>query len=354
MKRFVTLIIVVALCVSMFPLKIFGQSNSKEVVPTAICNEIIYELSIYEQNKHFVDMTDVDFSNLDISEKIFVYEYAESGFVEMAEAYLLFENEKVVSLAYKMDGAPMQLMTDLGKLIGNANEREFSIIYDADGCHLYTENGFKTLVLSDETIENRNEVCNATINETSELQLSDASNKINLPYKTNIMISRATGEYSCSVGFVEQTESNLCWAACVAMIVNKLYGTNYTDVQIAIDRFSSSVNYNQELSPYEILQYMNGTFSLNYSYISSHPSDNVIINNITSGYPVMGGFQSVDGSHACIIYGINIMAGRLMIKNPESGSQTCSYSSTFGGYYYIKTSSGTIFVLDEALCRITN
>ena len=364
MKRFLTLVIVLALCVCMVPVKIFGQSIVKSVVPSDVFDEIVSELSIYEQNKKFVDMEGVDFFDLDVSEKIFVYEYDELGFQEIAEAYLLFEDQEVVTLAYKTDNAPIQLMTDLGKWIESSNERKFAIVYDADGCHLYNGSGFKTLALVNETISDRNKVSDATDDEVSNLNLSTVDNTMHLPYVSNAIMARANGDYFCNVQYVPRTEDSLCWAACVAMIVNTIYDTNYTDVAIAMDKFSSSTNYRIELNFDETLEYMNNRFFLNYYNTWSLSSwDNVLYNNIVNGYPVIGGFRNMTReapSHSCVIYGINIIAGRLVVKNPDIGTQTCYSINTIEPvnhipsltYYYTSSISGDTYLLIQALCKL--
>lgn len=354
MKRFLTLVIVLALCVCMVPVKIFGQSIVKSVVSADVCDEIVSELSIYEQNKKFVDMEGVDFFDLDVGEKIFVYEYDELGFQEIAEAYLLFEDQKVVTLAYKTDNAPIQLMTNLGELIENSDERKFAIVYDANGCHLYNGFKFKTLALVNEPIAGRNKISDATVDEVSNLKLSMVDNTMHLPYVSNAMMARASGDYFCDVVFVQQTQSNLCWAACVAMIVNTYYDLAYTDVLVAQIKFNSTTDYNHTLNFTSTRIFMNNQFSMGYSHLPYIPSDNVILNNITSGYPIIAGFRSSSSSHACVIYGINVMAGRLSLKNPMTGTQTCYYSSSYGSYYYTNASSGVVYTLIEALCKVAD
>lgn len=75
-------------------------------------------------------MENVDFSNLYISEKINVYEYSQTGFTELSEAYVISENENIVSLAYRADQEHYQIMTFLAEKIAETGERSFAVVYD--------------------------------------------------------------------------------------------------------------------------------------------------------------------------------------------------------------------------------
>ena len=50
------------------------------------------------------------------------------------------------------------------------------------------------------------------------------------------------------------------------------------------------------------------------------------------------------------IYGINVIAGRIMIMDPEFGATTSYLSSN--GYTYVSSASGATLTFKRAGCRI--
>lgn len=86
MKKALSILILVIIFINILPINTIIAAKEEKIVPSEICNAIANELSIYEQTKDFIAMEYVDFNNLDIGEKISVYEYANNGFSQLSEA----------------------------------------------------------------------------------------------------------------------------------------------------------------------------------------------------------------------------------------------------------------------------
>jgi hypothetical protein len=93
------------------------------------------------------------------------------------------------------------------------------------------------------------------------------------------------------------------------------------------------------------------------------PNDGLIISNIQQGYPLYGHavvyYNLETTNHAVTIYGINAVAGRLMVMDSNFGSTTAYYRQGTTGlgddtqlhYRYIDPSTNAEIAILHASCR---
>ncbi len=346
MKRILCLILSFIMCFSIvIPVCAETTSLKYTLVPSDICNAIAYELSIFEQDKACIGMGNVDFHNLYISEKVGVYEYTQEGFHSLSTAYLLFEDGQVVNLAYQVDELQFQLMPSLASAIQQLDLTDCVLVYDANGCYIY--NGFSLFPLgyAAETIEGRSFIQNATVAELSNLELCSLQSTQRLNYVSNSISARTQTNYTLSVSYITQLPyENLCWAACIAMISNYVNGTTLDTYTVA-SAFLGESNLDELVTIPQVRSIMNNTYNLGYSYVATVPSDNMLVSNIKNGYPIMG----LTPTHAVTIYGVNVLAGRILLMDPLCGSITCYNSSS--GYIYTHPTKGIQMIITDALCK---
>ena len=149
--------------------------------------------------------------------------------------------------------------------------------------------------------------------------------------------------YSLNVSYVSQaTNSNYCWASSVACIGNFLKNKSYTGEYVA--QYVYGTNYDQGATPAQALAALKNIYGVSYTYYSTVPSDNTILNSISSlRRPLYSRWSSSAGSHATVIDGINVIAGYITIMNPASGFMSASANGS--SYTYISLNSGNTFTL---------
>lgn len=87
---------ILLLSVSMSLLNVQYVCAENNIVPDDVCTVIVEQLSFIEPFKESFGMSNVDFNNLTISERIPVYESINSDFKEISSVYLIFENQNYV------------------------------------------------------------------------------------------------------------------------------------------------------------------------------------------------------------------------------------------------------------------
>lgn len=345
MKKFFSVLLVLTMCVNLVsPLGVMASDNIV-VCPTEVCTSIINELSMSEQDKASIGMSNVDFSNLYISRKIPVYEYTNNGFTEFSNIYLLLENNEIVTVMYEVEETRYQIMPNLAIDIRQTGATNIALIYDINGCHLY--DGLKIITLGNTNmiVEGRADLTEAEELELSKLALVNIAETQKLNYISNTVNTRSQANYMCSVSYVTQLpDDKICWAATLACIVNYVKGTSLTAKQVAKAK-NGATDYNHGL--YD--KTMNSEYNMNYKYHNYKPSDNVMLTNIKNGYPIYGSFTWTNGRHAVTIYGINVLAGCIMIMDPKFGATTSYLSSN--GYTYVSSYSGTTLTFDRVGCK---
>ena len=272
---------------------------------------------------------------------------------DMTKGDLPFENNEIVTLMYEIEQTRYRIMPKLAIDIRQTGKTNIALIYDINGCHLYDGVGIITLGNTNMIVDGRRDVAEADDFELSELSLANIVKTQKLNYVSNNVNARTQSNYVCSVSYVTQLPNDeICWAATVACIVNYVKGKSLTAKQVAIAQWGSS-DYNKGLETKNAILFMNNEYNMNYIYNNYTPSDNAILTNIQNGYPIYGSFDweigSTSGSHGVTIYGINTIAGRIMIMDPEFGSTTSYYSSS--GYTYVSSYSAKTLTFKRAGCQ---
>ena len=350
MKKIVCLVMIVVFLTSLSIPSFAFQASTNSTVPENVHEAISFELSLYEQHKDLLGVSNIDFSKLLISERLPVYEYLPTGFNPLTNAYLLFQNEKAVILAYEAEENIFQLMPKLAMEIEQSNVHVRALVYDASNCYVYDGNKLHLLyTFAPRPNENRGVIVSSKDDSYSALATGNSQNRFNLQYQTS-RTSRSA-YVTCSVPFVTQNPyDSICWAACVAMITNKLTGTSLTAPDVAQALFGST-NFNQmanTLQARNMLSYYGVTYTI---YSSENSTENLILTNLQNQYPIYGSFMIANSSygHSCVIYGINVLAGRLLIQDPEIGNNTCYYNGN-GKFCFVV--NGHTYVLSQTICKI--
>ncbi|MBQ8209008.1 MAG: hypothetical protein IJZ35_00285 [Clostridia bacterium] len=317
-------------------------------------NKIISVLQNTEYIKDDIGLTNIDFCELYISEPINTYEFADSGFVFLRNAYPLLIDNCVVAFALESGNGVEKTFQISTAFVEKINTIEFgtplAIVYDNEGAYIFYNDCFSLLGLHSTKIDNRLNINNFDLDkiDRDKLDLVAITNGKHLNY-TYALSSRVEIYYECDVDFVSQNPpSNLCWAASCAMIINSVRGYHYTAAQIARRHYGTSYDFGlpagDEIS-------VLADFSVVYTYRGIKPSDGIMLHNIRYGWPIFAQFLTDNGNgHAVVIYGINTIGGYLYIKDPEFGSCTATYNTT-DGYHYISNYSGVELTFNYGTCH---
>ncbi len=349
MKKIFSVLLILMMCINLVSPMEAMASNEMIVCPAEVCTAVINELSLHEYDKYSLGIEDVNFKNLYISKKISVYEYTQDSFSEISNLYLLFENNEIVTAMYGLGNNQYQIMTKLANDIKQVQSTNIAVIYDINGCYLYNGSDFVLLGITDIIVENRENITRVKDSEISELSVVNISETQKLNYESNNINARSQANYMCSVKYVTQTPNDsICWAATTACIVNYVKGKNLTAKQVATAKWGTS-DYNKGLEVSKVISFMNSKYNMNYKYHNYVPSDNVILNNIQDDYPIYGSFDWSNGRHGVTVYGINVIAGRIMIMDPEFGSTTAYLGAN--GYTYVNSYAGVTLTFKRAGCK---
>ncbi len=296
-------------------------------------------------------LSGVNFDNLQIATAIPAYEYKNGKFIKIREYYPIIDGEHIVATATNVCNDKYAIETWLAKSIDRVGYNDVALIYDSQGVYLY--NGYDTVLLgySGIFVSERDtinlssedvtfsEVATVNITKSTPLGYTESRNQSGPPYY-----------YSCGVSYVPQFPySNLCWAATTACIKNYLSGTSLTAGDVSMAYFESSYVYDIGLPTSSIASFMQSHYSMSYTYGSYVPSNSVLVNNISNGYPVFGSFLNSSNRHAVTIYGVNAVMGYISLMNPTFGVETGIFNGTT--YVFVSSSSGNSFSLDEAICH---
>lgn len=349
MKRTICLILSLALCMSCFAFSVYANEGVDDE------SGIVEALRAAEPVKDQLELSSVDFEQLTTANHIFAYEYTNTGCVYNSEFIPIKHNSELVGWVIKtaFDGEyTYQFTTAFVTEVNNSLDSldEFAIIYDRQSSYLY--NGTDLIKLSDFTItiDSRAEVLVENLVDVP-IVLNNIEANYCLEYTNYIPSNRTPTIYSCNVAYVSQCQSNLCWAASTASIVNYLRGTTYTSNYIGYDWYNTS-NYNQMID-LGLQDDVLARYGVNYTYRFQRPSESVILNNIANGYPVLASFD-IGGDdalyHDVVVYGVNVTASHLYVMDPAYGFDITN-PTNYGTHYYTSAAMGVPLILDYAACQ---
>ena len=275
-----------------------------------------------------------------LGEEIPAYEYKEEGSIEeIMQFYPIFKGEELAYfaiIAEDEDGGHVQIsdvfVSELKQQ--KTNMGNIAFVYDTKGCYIISDG--KVFCAKTYEIENpyRGRLDFTDEDILQQVKLLQAGKLV----KKEIINIDAAAESKgltayLNVPFVSQEPpSNLCWAASVACIGNYLTGYSYTAPYIALYVYGSYYNQGATLST--ALNALLSKYSINYIFSSatSAPSDSLIYNNLSAGYPVYSIWTWYSGSHATVIKAIST-GTYVIVMDPEYGMSTAYKASGVYKYY---------------------
>lgn len=346
MKKFISFILSICLIYSMFGISSYAfDSNSIN----DNFEKVADELYAFANCKDLINLSGINFSELYIEEPINIYSYKNNTINKIGYAYFVCLNNSIANVVYEHNDS-YQIMTTLGTTLKNLEIPEkCAIIYDSFGCYLFDGIEFSTLCEFESIDSFESSIITAPQTKKSEIIIKTRSKKYQLT--SNNLMSRGAFDYSyCNINYVSQKPyNNLCWAACIAMINNYINNTSLTAKIVAQNYYNSTSNFNKSLNPTKIVKCMNNTYNLGYTYHTYAPNDSVISSNIKKGYPIIGGFSLDNQFHAVVIYGSNLIDGKIVIMDPANGSITCSIKN--GSYSYTYPGTSDVLTLTKAIAK---
>ena len=310
---------------------------------------LIEELSVIEPVKENYGLNGVDFCELYTSEQIPVYEYTKDGIEKTGQVLPVYYQGHMKLIMFEVENnkyqavaIPKDISVDIDYL---------AIIYDDSGCHFYNGKTSIQLFISNTKEEKRNCITSLSKTDKKRINLSKQNKIRKIKYKPK----NRSASVTLSISFITQPRNTeICWAAVSAMIVNYKKNTNYTATEIAL--MHKLIGWNDGLSADKVAIFLNNTFNLGYKYYSDAASMNQICININNGNPVYGSFyyfRNYDnkGYHAALIYGYNMMYNSVYIADPQSGFTTGQYLNS--RVTYLRPTNGYTyhFYQKQTVCK---
>lgn len=323
-KRLLTLILTIAmLCSTVLTAHAAGISTEPmETIPAADKTTLENALADVALRKADFGLSDVDFSLISAGTAIHAYEYLSTGFEELRVIYPLFYQNEIIAAAMRTTGGHFQIVTYLADYLNDYILEDISIIYDTTDCYIYDGANFTSLYDSGEYLNYRNSIVShaPTTSQAAVITLSKLTPTVILNHQPTNTISPAAinaGSLSIAVTFVtQQPYDNLCWAACTAMVGNKLLNTNYTAADIATIKYGET-NFDKIGTIIDITNILNTRFFASYSYTFANLDESKVTTNLNANKPLIARFEYASGNgHFVCVYGINTVSHYIMVLDP--------------------------------------
>lgn len=346
MKKVISIILIIILIFS-----VSAVNTSAETGKAPDVDGIIFSLNAAWSVKEQMGLSKVDFEALTYSDSVMAYDYTDEGLVFNSEFIPIKYEEEVIGWVIKKltDGAFYQFTTAFAEEVNRIadDDTEFAIIYGYDASYFYDGKEIYMIGNVSIPVEERKVLESAEQLKYENAALRSIGESYELPYSNPGINGRAPVYFSCNVSRVSQKPyDNLCWAASIACIVNYIKKTNHTVVSVVKELRGSIID--EGLYPAEEIEVLK-KYGVSYTYKYLDPSANVMLKNIQNGYPIYASFKHMNGHHAGVVYGVNIMAGYFYVMDPIDGFCNGSYSPA-NVHMYVSPSSGLAMVLDNASC----
>ena len=220
-KRFLCILLSMCMMFSFASYSVKAEGDDKEAVISAMIDILPV--------KELYGLENVDFSTLEMGNKINVYNYVENAFVFSRAAYPIFGGGELIAVLYEVGASQFQLMDGIAEAIRVANCTDIAIVYARAGCYVFDGERFilireardqdtsKSILPVDISTINTSSVSITNLSGVTELDLasvpaicSDESYSLNVPY-----VSQGNTEY-------------MGWAAAIASVANYKNGTNFS------------------------------------------------------------------------------------------------------------------------------
>ncbi len=350
MKRMFMVLVVICLTLNI-SITSHASMYKDDTYTLSTYGKIVEALNYVTLDKQHFGLNGVDFNRLETSDPIQMYEYANGRLSRIGETYPLIFAGSIVALATSSDGENYTIETSLATKINKAISDKVAIIYDSKGVYVYDGEDIISIFKEKSVISRRGQLNGARKSEFSDVKVASIKKRSLLNYR-EIKPALRQSYYSCNVSYVTQNPySNLCWAATVACIKNYKSGTNWTAGSVSKLYYDTSYVVDSTAYDSSVAGFMRNRCSLSYTYRSSRPSDNAILSNITSGYPIYGSFYVSPTSyrHAGTIYGINVISGYISVMDPISGSVSAVTNGSTYSYY--NADYGVVCTLDSGIAH---
>lgn len=347
MKKVISIILSIILIFSVSAVNTRAETDKASDAP-GIISALNAAWSVKEQ----MGLSGVDLEDITYSDSVMAYDYTYEGLVFNSEFIPIKYEERVIGWVIKKlsDGEIFyQFTTAFAQEVNRIadDDTEFAIIYGYGASYLYDGKEIYTIGKVSIPVGGRKALESAEQLEYENAALRSIVESYELPYRNPGINGRAPVYFSCNVTKVSQKPyNNLCWAASIACIVNYLKKANHTAVSVVKDLRGSIID--EGLYPAEEIEVLK-KYGVSYTYKYSDPSANVMLKNIQNGYPIYASFKHMNGHHASVVYGVNIMAGYFYVMDPIDGFCNGSYSPA-NVHMYVSPSSGLAMVLDNASC----
>jgi len=347
-RKFIVLLITGALLLSLTPSAFAVSLDSRQaVVDTATRQAIIQTLSFIEPEKDYHGLQDIDFTELYIGSRVLAYEYVQED-VRLLDFHLypLIFKDDIVAFAWKQDDSEfVGIRPSFAKEINECIDKneDFALLFDNNNSYLVSRGELKLLYESPQEIDYRDSIIDTTfILPSSLLSRESGSVPVGFSEENRIPITRSSP--ALYVSYIPQVYSDICWAACTAMIGYYLTGVSLTAQQVAVSYFGS--DFNKPAYTSTVVNRLWFLYNIYYLEYTTVPTLSTIINCLQAGRPVYSTWSVTSTlSHATVVRGASSTANTISILDPLMGAIAITVSTNSSGQFSYVSNSGSTLVL---------
>lgn len=341
-KRFIIVLMVLTF---MFASSMSVFAVSSETDMDYLTNTVSTFLPTLQQESDSMGFSNIDFSNVKIGSEINAYRMGTNSLVPIDyKIYPLISDNRIFAicaLIYNSDGSRNVTVAKSYADILNEISGDFSILFTNTCAYAVTETGSYVKI---QEFEDQGYATTLTL-QSAVAQVSSLCTPVTVQQSIEYLqtASRAGDEYnSLGISYVPQNGEPICWAACMASVVNYFRSTSYTA--------DSMVSYLGQDSDYNYIENIVSWFESYWDFTCGGPIYSVLTYNniklyINNDRPVFCGLikSGADSGHAVVVYGYrhyaNTTVNSVLYMDPNIGLTLTSLNASGG--FSINYSSGT-------------
>lgn len=294
-----------------------------------------------------------ELANLYVGFPVQAYEVRTNGGLQKTdfEIYPVFSDQRMLGEIIKTDEGTTQFSRMFYEVFSECEDLAVAVVYDNEHTYLIDrDTGNAQIVYSYSYRNDRGTLTNAgQLAASEEIQWTEVE-RWSIVFQANQAVQPAAdGVYPVIVlptGVVLQSDTYLCWAACVACIGNYLTSISHSAEYVA-QQYPAGYNQPAQLST--SVGFLSALYGQSYFNTDKHnaPTDTLIHDNLSAGYPLFG--RWTDGGidwHQTVIRGINVSSGWLYVMDPRSGYITAN--KTNGVFRYVTSEGDTLTLVGYA------